>query len=1002
MDSSLRRVFRQFIGCCVAGALAAVAAVASSAPRPLIEGMTHHRWGMEDGLPDQLILAVAQTPDGYLWLGTPHGLVRFDGLKFAERGADAVPALHEFGVSSLLVSKDGSLWVGSVGGGVTHISSNAIVNYGESSGLSVPRIRALFEGEDGIIWAGTDAGLYRRQGERFVLEKEANSSSINAISSDGCGGMWMAGSQLRHFTHGEFHPVRLPARSGNISSMAVSSDGTLWMGDVDGLMMVPKGGQVRVLPDLNVNVRSLRVDREGHLWIGTIGNGLLMRDRQGRVRAAFELDVLGARAIRSITTTANGDLWAGSQIGLFRISATGMDLVRIPSAAGSDVGSLLVDRDNSVWLAAGKLSRWDGRSIQIMHLPGLANMPVRSVNRQQGGALWVAIYGHGVYRVVRGHVTQIEGDPGLKSATAFLEAPHGVIWIGSNVGLLKWHQGVVSSLLDAPGAPHAAVRAMAVTRDGDVWLGTPAGLFCFHKGAFVETRPGRELAHLRVWSLFAAADGSLWIGAENGLYLWHDKRLHHVIVPARSSQVQNVVSVLIDTKGRILVADSANVYRLDGAEVGRALAAASNGSNPNMDEVHLHTPPEIFAVARETGAELYGDLPTVAHADALGGVWYASYQGLVHIRADMVVRHDPPPPISVDGVWVDGVRMDARSLIRLPASAHTLVISVTPILLSARTGMVLERHMEGFETGWSAFVPGSDVIYGKLPPGRYTFSVRAQWPGEPDVTLAQIQIVQDSVFYRKPQFLIACCAGLLLVAFVWHRGKLRQMLSRLEAVADERHRMACEIHDTLLQGNIGTAALLEAIECGYRQDDAAQHSGSEQRRHVLLRYIHGQVIETIKEAREAIWNLESGKDRVPLQEALRDVLVRATAAVELQTSYEQCGNPVPMPAKQRHGLIMATREAVINAVTHAHPTRIEIRVRYHQDQIEIDVQDDGCGFNPEAGRTAEPGHFGLTSMRDRLGRLGGKVKIESSEGLGTTVHLSLPLLDEVAQDSDSS
>lgn len=960
----------------------------SSAQSP-IEGVTHHNWGMADGLPDKMILAIAQTPDGYLWLGTPHGLVRFDGLRFVDIGADQVPSLREFGVSSILVGIDGTLWLGSVGGGVTHLNSGAATHFGDREGFRNLSVRTLYQSPDGAIWAGTDRGLYKFERDRFTFIEPSGDQSITAIIADGADGFWVAGFGLRHYQDNHLVDVPFPAMKGVIRGLARSQDGVLWIGSVDGLMERKKDGSIQAIRAIHANVRSLAFDEKGDLWIGTIGAGVLVREKSGSILQAIGPDDPNGRVVRTIVSSHDKDIWIGSQAGLIRLSHTGMDLMKISTGASSDYGSTFVDSDSSIWLSNGIVSRLSNGQIRAINFQGIKKAIVRAVYREPSGAFWVGTLGDGAYRLVNGGVSAHYSSS--KAITGFLGAPDGSVWIGTDEGLARWLNGNFTRFSDTHGTSPGTVRAMTLAPDGSIWLTTPIGLLLFRKGEYLQPEITRRMATYRIWSLFTGADGSLWLGTGTGLYVWRDGALYHIRLPQMLPQSQAIISVLQDAKGRFLVAQTTAVFRIAAIDLERSLASESKSNKNNIKEVPLISEPEIFAVGGETGAELYSDIPAVGSVDAIGGAWFASYQGLVHIGASSLPSHQMPPPIVLEKIVVDGTQISGGGPVILPPSTHNIEIQATPILLSGRTGLQLRRRLEGFDDGWSELAPGSSSSYGKLTPGQYTFIVEARWPGVEAVSTASVNIIQQSAIYRKTWFIAACLGLLALLGWLLYRARIRQMALRFQAVADERNRVAREIHDTLLQGCIGAVSLLEALEISQGQAGSHIQVGQEHRWHTIVSLVRGQFGETIKEAREAIWNLRSSEDQKPLDEALHDVVERLTTRAKIRTTLQTQGSVVRMSPRVQHELIMSAREAILNAVTHGHPSSLDVNLAIDSSQVTVSICDDGVGFDTEEVQTSASNHFGLSGMQDRMRRFGGSITIESRQGHGTKVRLTLPL-----------
>jgi ligand-binding sensor domain-containing protein len=559
-----------------------------------IQSLTHHVWGIEDGLPGQDIEAITQTPDGFLWLGTSHGLVRFDGYKFLDYGAEFSPVLHEYGVSCLLTAQDGSLWVGSAGGGVTHITKSAAHTYGLESGLLVLSVHALFQDQGGTLWAGTDHGIYRYVQGRFLRVPRLGDPSVTVIVADGKGGAWFAGHRLIHLADGTFADVLLPAQKNpkRIRTMALDRSGTLWLGTPYGLLKRAADGTIVRVNEVRGNVRCLLSDRRDQLWIGTIGAGLFIRDRAGHFANASGADPLPSRVILACASDSSGDLWVGTQAGLARFSDTGMNLRRMANSRKADYGSVLNDRDGSVWFVSGTLARLYRGSEQQVQFPQLRGLQMIALYREPSGALWVGTLGQGAFRLGNhGQVNRYDAELGTGFITGFLGAPDGSVWIATNSGIARWANGSVTSYQTAKGAPHEQVLAMALAPQDGLWVGTSRGVFLLRNGTFTSSDVATALGHRRVWSLYSESDGSLWIGTESGLYLVSAGQLARVSLP-QAAPVSAVLSIVKDTRGRVLIGQPATIFRLDEDEVKAALSSLPSMEKQHVAELTLPAPPE--------------------------------------------------------------------------------------------------------------------------------------------------------------------------------------------------------------------------------------------------------------------------------------------------------------------------------------------------------------------------------------------------------------------------
>jgi ligand-binding sensor domain-containing protein/signal transduction histidine kinase len=952
-----------------------------------LDWMTSHVWRMQDGLPDQIVQAIAQTPDHYLWIGTKLGLVRFDGFHFLEYGGDAAPALRDFGVDCILVARDSSLWVGTQGGGVVHLSRNGSHTYGIDAGLESGLVRALYEDDSGRIWAGADHGLYRldnESGGRFLRIDDivrTPNLAIHAIVGDGHGGIWAGGSRLLHFpakpsgTPWEEQQLPRQAASIRIWALAFAPDETLWVGTLSGLLRVHDGVISKERP-VSGGILSLQIDARQRLWIGTSGGGLFQIDRGGAISHPAAAMQITSDTVLALAEDKGRNLWVGTQSGLVRFSATGMHLTRIPSAINADFGSVSVDTDRSLWVCSRQLIHISHGDTKRANLPSVQHVPVRSVMREQSGAFWVGTLGRGAYRIApNGHIDHYTTEIGTNYIRAFIETAHDGVWIASDGGVANWHDGHLTSYQDSSGAPRAQTIAMAPGARGELWVGTYHGLFFLKNGAYVPSAASLALGAHMVLALHSSRDGTLWIGTENGLFLWRNQHLRRITFDNEMGG-KAILSILEDGRGRVWLGGSRTVLRANLAVL-EAIA-----ENPSLRGSFA---PEIFAISGETGAELSGSGTSNAVLDGADGAWFASYEGPLHIQAEEVALSDEPPPLTLGRVAVDGRRIATRDRAVLEPSAKTLEIDATPIELSARSGLQLRRRLIGFDTRWTRITSMQPATYTNLPPGEYIYRVEANWTGSSRISSLEFPIVQRSHFYRRPLFLGACGATLILFAWLVHLLHVRQVTLRFRLISEERGRVAREIHDTVVQGCIGVSSLLEAVAIRQpRVPDMAEE-------HHLLDSAREQIAITIAEARDAIWDLRHPQDGGGLAHSLRAMLDRMTAIQNTIVEFECEGAATPLKRESEHELLMTVREALQNAIAHAAPAHILLRLQYDAEKITIIVHDDGRGF--ESGTLAgdQSMHFGLVGMCERMERVAGSCTIDSGVGVGAKVTLELPV-----------
>ena len=964
-------------------------AAAHAQKLPPLEGWTSHTWNISDGLPDQSIEAVAQTPDGYLWLGTPHGLARYDGFAFEVLADKTHGILQEFGVSCLLVAKDGDLWVGSIGGGITRISHNQ-VGLGYEPGSEGLTVRALYQDDEGTIWAATGHGLFRLQNSRFVQFAPLQDQVLTSISSDGNGGMWIAGARLFHVFHGVAENVPLPYGDVDevIHGVAVT-ERRLWVGTPHGLYEMNGSRTLLKVPEVSGHVRALYTDAHGMLWIATSEQGLFVREPSGRIVRAQVMDESMNKAIRIIAQTSNGDVWAGTTAGLIRMSPSGMNLYPISTAAGTDFGSIFIDQTNAIWLSAGSLTRFKGGQEIPARLPVPHHAPIRAFFRDSTGASWIGTLGDGCYRISQNRIQHFTSEQLIRG---FLEGPDRTIWIATDAGMSRWRNGIFESFRSSSTLRSSAVRAMTLASDGSLWVGTAEGLYFIQNGRINDPELAHLLQHQRIWALHQGTEDMLWIGAESGLYVWHQNRLTHVSFDNQQAAAQPVLSILEDSKDRMLLAQPGTVLRLRRDALVSAVSQATRMSGSAIYEGKVSDSAEFFQIAKETGTELYGTIPSAAQTDNLGGAWYASYLGLIYIGPGPIQRNTNPPPLVIKQILVDGIIVQPDKLLKLSPGAKTVQIRAAPVLLSSRPGLWLRSRLINWESSWSPQSAIAVSSYNELAPGRYTYRLEAGWANDAERSSIELNIWKEGPYYRRPWFIFAliAVAGLIALIATWlvYRFKVHQLGLQFRAVATERGRVAREIHDTLLQGCIAVYSLLETYLSIHVANGEGEPEDSER---YLLDHAREQIVETIADARTAIWNVRHAENGVPLNEVLRELLSRILSPTGIAKTLDDDGKVVTLPPEVQYEIMMAARESILNAVSHGDPKHVTVKIRKSDSgDLTVNILDDGRGFDPASEGIPSSTHFGLAGLRERIAALGGYCEIESSPGHGTCVTITVP------------
>jgi len=330
------------------------------------------------------------------------------------------------------------------------------------------------------------------------------------------------------------------------------------------------------------------------------------------------------------------------------------------------------------------------------------------------------------------------------------------------------------------------------------------------------------------------------------------------------------------------------------------------------------------------------------------------------------------------------VEVKAGGPLRVGPGDGKLEVHYTAIRLRSPERTSFKYWMENFEREWQDVGARRIAYYTNIPPGEYRFHVVAYERNDPRNAAEQILVLQwQPHFYQTKWFLALCVLVTMAAAWGGYRLHLRNLRQRFAAVLEERNRLAREMHDTLIQGCIGVSTLIEAAS-------SAQHV-SPQMGQELLDRARSEVRATVDEARLAVWNLRqhagTGNDLV---QTVSQLSTRIGLETGIPVRFGHSGDPLALGAEGEHGLTMLIREALQNAVRHASPKHLSVDLRFERRRVEVVIDDDGCGFDPELAASSEGHHYGLIGMRERAAKMGGEIHITSAPGKGTKVYLQVP------------
>ena len=943
----------------------------------------HTSWTQEEGSALPPILAMAQTPDGYLWLGTGKGLIRFDGMRFVEWSPASGPALPTSNISCLRPASQGGLWVGTAAG-VYRVDHGRVFRYPAVDKLPCGLILSMLEDRSGRLWILNECGsadtlaLLSPDGtmRTFGTRDGLPAQKLRTLFQDRQGNLWIGtSSAICRWSPGSGaacskDPVL------DVTSIAEDPNGQLVMADwnrqqgfrLSSGYAKPIGPRV---PDSTFTRGAMACDRDGNIWVGTTGQGLL-RIRDNKVDRFTRGEGLSNNVVRSLVEDHEGDLWVATARGVDRFRDPKVQLFSTLTGLSSDlINAVYGAQDGAIWIATagGGLNRLDGdRVIRYSATEGLPNAMVLSLYQNTPGSLWAATAA-GLALQSGDRFVEVLTSAGQHLERVFnIGGNHsGTVWLADSSRGLFAVRGGVAHPVTLPAGESADIYGLLVARNGDVWLGHYRGgvtVLCDGSARHYDTRDGLGKGPVR--AIYEDRDGTIWVGAGDGLSRFRYARWT-TWTTAQGLPDGGVQGIMEDDGDGLWLMTPAGVLRLPRGSV--------NGPVKSLPYV-LYGRTEGLRLAT-TGATS----PRLTRSRD-GRLWVCTEDGVAAIDPARVKSNPIPPPVVIEQVIADGKAFDTASPGEVVFRGHDLQISYTGISLMVPERVRFRYRMYGLDSAWTDAGTRRNVAYVNLPPGPHRFRVIASNnDGLWNDAGAELAIRVDPYFYQTKLFALLCLSSALL--FVWsiHRLKVRRAVSRVQLIAAERVRFSRELHDSLLQGFSGVVYLLEAAA---RQFEAAP-AVSKQRLERAL----DQADQSLREARQMIVSMQiPALENSTLPEALREAAAQMVSGVPVDYQFELKGRVHQGPYDVEANLFLIAREAVTNSLNHAEATWIRLELCYTDKELHLTIQDNGSGFDPEMA-LVKAGHWGFRGMRERARQIGATFTVDSAPGRGTRIEVAV-------------
>ncbi|MEL1264032.1 sensor histidine kinase [Pseudoxanthomonas putridarboris] len=967
-------------------------------------GQWHHTaWTIKDGAPAN-IWALSQTPDGFLWLGTGHGLYRFDGVSFERFDSSDGRDLRSDNITAMTSLPSGEIWVGFYLGGVTRLKEGRLTDYTEADGMPGGMVLRFAHDADGVLWASTHDGLGRFDGERWQVVGEDWGYPFrraDGLHLDRRGNLWVAtGSTVMFLRPGarRFEPTGEP--TGPYGILAEDRQGRMWLSDgVHGTRPLPDypgrgaaadGERARGTPATDfAYAKALLFDREGRLW-GTDGS------RGGVFRVMAPEDVRFPANLRPgvsvqsfdarhgltsdfavpILEDREGNLWVGTNLGLNRFRppqlGTLEQLMPWPST-----GSVLADDpDGSLWVAdRSTLYRLGKDDITAV----VASIPLlTSATRGPRGPLWLR--GHaGLWKLEGDRLAPVPLPPGATGGdirAMAADAAQGLYVAFAQLGFHhyrdgRWHrQPEVASTGDS--AANALMRA-----GNALWLGfVDSRASRWENGRAQHFGPGDGLRVGHVTS-FSQRGGRMLVSGEQGIaHRLADGRFQSL--SARQYGVLGGVSGILQTAdGMVWLNGGKGIVRVPFAELERAFAHPGVAIHYRLFDFRDGLP----GIALQSG-----QVPSAVEGSD-GRLWFGTSRGIVWIDPAALRSNPLPPTVAIRALVAEERQYAPSASLALPERTRSLRIDYTAASLSIPERVRFRYRLAGADEDWQDGGDRRQAFYTNLGPGDYRFQViAANEDGVWSPHGASLDFRIRPTFFQTPGFLLLCALAAFLLVSALYLLRMRAVARRTRLLLEERHhereRIARELHDTLLQSIQGLILRFQAV--------AERIPANEPVRTALDRALD-RADDVLVEGRDRVHDLRHARMAGELSGALSKVGEDLVPDYPTDFRVVVEGRPRPLDPLVRDEAYRIGREAIVNAFQHAHAGQVQVELVYRCDELHLRVSDDGGGMSREVQQAGgRQGHWGLSGMRERAERIGALLQIRCRQGAGTEIDLRVP------------
>lgn len=968
-------------------------------PNRRISQYGHTAWRMQDGVFNSIPNVIAQTADGYIWIGTQAGLLRYDGSRFVPGTTATAQPLPDVRITSLRKARDGSFWIGTPYG-LSRLKDGELITYSTAIGIST-----IVEDQDGTIWVTryrvTDGKgpLCRAIDKGLQCYGKDDGIPVTygvGLTADTLGNLWIGSHSLVRWRTGAvqtFFEEELKHLKGNpgVLDIAAGPAGSIW------IALEGKGPNLGVrhyadgkwtsyaVPGFDgsrVSAQSLFIDRDGALWVGTDSEGLY-RIYKGKADHFRSVNGLSGDSVISFFQDYEGNLWVATDGGVDLFRNTPMiTFSSQEGVAAANVRSVLGAADGSVWIG-GKGSLDNLRNGEFSSLrtgQGLPGEAVWAMFEDHSGRLWLGVDEKLMF-YERGKFLEVQQSAGQPLALggyiiALTEDLDQNIWAMAYTvprRLYRIRDQKVQEEVSVTDIEYASW--LSSDNEGGIWLGSYADNKIAHYRAGqlqVVSLPPREKPPL-VTNLLGESASSVWVATNAGLFRWKNGQVKD-LGTRNGLPCSLIFSVTEDHHGSLWMYTSCGLVSITKSELEKWWEHPDNRVVMTTFEASEGVRPGSSSAQPR------------ATRTSDGRLCFANGLSVQMINPNHLYKNDTPPLVQIEGVVADRKNYLPGVKLQLPALTSDLRIDYTALSFAVPQKVQFRYKLNGHEVDWQEPGTRRQAFYRDLGPGSYTFHVIASnSDGVWNETGATLNFIIPPAWYQTMWFRLAAILAALLILFGLYRLRVRQIARNIGLRFDERlaerTRMARELHDTFLQTIQG---------CTMVADDALEKTSDPEYMRRALERLSKWLNQATREGRDALNSLRTATtEKNDLAEAFRRATQDGLIPPSMTVVFSVVGEPKEMHPIVRDEVYRIGYEAIRNSIVHSNASLVRVELKYEQD-LSVRVKDNGVGIDPAIVSQGKNQHFGLQGMRERADRIGGKLTLVSSPTSGTEVIVTVP------------